>query len=209
MTVKIAVIYYSATGNVHTIAQAVAEGAEKGGAEVRLRRVPELAPDAAIDANPAWRAHLEATADIQLASHDDLIWADAYAFGTPTRYGNVSSQLKQFIDSTGRLWFAGHLAGKPATAFTSATNIHGGNESTLLTLYNTMYHWGSIVVPPGYLDPSVSEAFGNPYGTAHPSSSGMPSEQTLAAARFQDLRLATITAQLLETRSADLAEPRA
>jgi multimeric flavodoxin WrbA len=127
MTVKIAVIYYAATGNVHTIAQAVAEGAEKGGAEVRLRRVPELAPDAAIDANPAWRAHLEATADIQLASHDDLIWANTYAFGTPTRYGNVSSRLKQFIDSTGRQWVDGHLAGKPATAFTSAINIHGGD----------------------------------------------------------------------------------
>lgn len=197
---KIAIIYYSATGNVHRIALAVAEGAEKAGAEVRLRRVAELAPDSAIDANPAWRAHLEATADVELATHNDLTWADAYAFGTPTRYGNVASQLKQFLDSTGQLWLNGAIAGKPATAFTSAINVHGGNESTLLALYNTMYHWGSIIVPPGYLDPSVSAAFGNPYGTAHPSSGGPPTEQLLAAARFQGSRLATITGQLLDGR---------
>src|SRR5690606_32451425 len=98
MTVKIAVIYYSATGSVHKLAQAVAEGAEKTGAEVRLRRVAEIAPDEAIDQNPAWREHLESVRNVvPVASHDDLIWADAYAFGTPTRYGNVASQLKQFL----------------------------------------------------------------------------------------------------------------
>ncbi|HLT10585.1 MAG TPA: NAD(P)H-dependent oxidoreductase, partial [Micromonosporaceae bacterium] len=131
MTVKIAVIYYSATGSVHKLAQAVAEGAEKTGAEVRLRRVAEIAPDEAIDQNPAWREHLESVRNVvPVASHDDLIWADAYAFGTPTRYGNVASQLKQFIDSTGPLWMEGHVVGKPSTAFTSAINVHGGNEST-------------------------------------------------------------------------------
>jgi NAD(P)H dehydrogenase (quinone) len=200
MTAKIAVIYYSATGNVHRLAQAVAEGAEKTGAVVRLRRVAELAPDKAIDANPAWRTHLEATREVEVASDGDLIWADAYAFGTPTRYGNVSAQLKQFLDGTGRLWLDGALAGKPATAFTSAINVQGGNESTVLALYNTMYHWGSIIVPPGYTDPSVSAAFGNPYGTAHPSGSGAPSDETLAAARYQGQRLATVTAELLNGR---------
>lgn len=201
MTVKVGVIYYSATGNVHTLAEAVAEGAEKAGAEVRLRRVAELAPDAAIDANPAWRGHLESIKDrVPIAGHDDLIWADAYAFGTPTRYGNVASQLKQFIDSTGQLWLDGHVVGKAATAFTSAVNVHGGNESTLLALYNTMFHWGSIIVPPGYTDPTVSAAFGNPYGIAHPSGAGAPSEETLAAARYQGQRLATVTAQLLAGR---------
>ncbi|MFS8479905.1 MAG: NAD(P)H:quinone oxidoreductase [Micromonosporaceae bacterium] len=197
MTVKVAVIYYSATGNVHQLAQAIAEGAEKVGAEVRLRRVPELAPDAAIDANPAWRDHVESIKDlVEIATHDDLVWADAYAFGTPTRYGNVASQLKQFIDGTGQLWQAGYVVGKPATAFTSAANVHGGNESTLLALYNIMFHWGSIIVPPGYTDPSVFGAFGNPYGIAHPSNNGAPTEETLAAARYQGQRLATITAQL-------------
>ena len=166
MTVKIGVIYYSATGNVHKLAEAITEGAEKAGAEVRLRRVPELAPDTAIDANPRWRRHLESVRDtVKIASHEDLIWADAYAFGTPTRYGNVAAQLKQFIDSTGQLWVDGHVVGKPATAFTSALNVHGGNESTLLALYNTLYHWGSIIVPPGYTDP-IKFKDGNPYGVS-------------------------------------------
>jgi NAD(P)H dehydrogenase (quinone) len=201
MDVKVAVIYYSATGHVHRLAEALAEGAEKAGANVRLRRVAELAPDTAIDANPAWRAHIEVTQNVELASHDDLIWADAYAFGSPTRYGNVSSQLKQFIDSTGPIWLAGHLANKPSTAFTSAINVHGGNESTLLALYNTMYHWGTVIVPPGYTDPSVSAAYGNPYGTAYPSGSGADAqEQTLAAARYQGHRLATIAGQLISGR---------
>lgn len=197
MPVKIAVVYYSSTGNVYRLAQAVTEGAEKAGAEVRLRRVEEIAPDTAVDANPIWRAHLESTADIAVATHDDLAWADAYAFGTPTRYGNIAAQLKQFLDSTGPLWMQRKIVGKPATAFTSAINVHGGNESTLLALYNVMYHWGSIIVPPGYLDSSVSEAFGNPYGTAHPSGAGQPAEPTLAAARFQGSHLATVTAGLL------------
>lgn len=201
MAVKIAVIYYSSTGNVYQLAAAVAEGAEKADAEVRLRRVAEVAPDAAIDSNPAWRAHVEATRSVvEVAAHDDLIWADAYAFGTPARYGNVASQLKQFIDGTGQLWLAGHIVGKPATAFTSAINMHGGNESTLLALYNTMYHWGSIIVPPGYTDASVSTAFGNPYGIAHPSGTGTVSEHALAAARYQGQRLATVTAQLHDGR---------
>ncbi|MEV0724648.1 NAD(P)H:quinone oxidoreductase [Micromonospora purpureochromogenes] len=197
MTTKVAVIYYSSTGNVHALAQAVAEGATKAGAEVRLRRVPELAPDAAIDSNPAWRAHLTATADVEVATHDDLRWADAYAFGTPTRYGNVSAQLKQFLDGTGQLWAAGELSGKAATAFTSAGNMQGGNESTLLALYNTMYHWGCLIVPPGYTDPSIYAAHGNPYGTGHAGGSGLPGEQVLAAANYQGHRLATVSARLL------------
>ncbi|GGZ12958.1 TrpR-binding protein WrbA [Streptomyces inusitatus] len=194
---KIAVIYYSSTGSVHHLAQAVAEGAEKAGAEVRLRRVTELAPDAAIDSNPAWRAHVDAAKDVEIASHEDLEWADAYAFGTPTRFGNVASQLKQFIDGTGGLWQRGVFADKPASAFASASNLHGGNESTLLALYNTFYHWGSLIVPPGYTDQSVYAATGNPYGTAHASGAGdLPGENILDAARYQGQRLATITARL-------------
>ncbi len=161
----------------------------------------ELAPDAAIDANPAWRVHLESVKDrVEIAGHDDLIWADAYAFGTPTRYGNVASQLKQVIDSTGPLWADGHLMTGRSRRFTSAGNVHGGNGSTILALCNTMYHWGSIIVPPGYTDPSVSAALGNPYGTAHPSRAGAPGEEILAAARHQGRRLATATAALLDGR---------
>src|SRR4051794_18958915 len=123
MAVHLAVVYYSATGNVHKLAEAVARGGAGRGAEVRLRRVPELAPDTAIDANPAWRAHVDATKDsVREATLEDLEWATAYAFGTPTRYGNVSAQLKQFIDTTGGLWQAGVFHNKPVTSFTSSLN---------------------------------------------------------------------------------------
>ena len=192
MALNVAVVYYSATGNVHALATALGEGAEKEGATVRLRRVRELAPDEAVDANPEWRAHLDAVEDVPLATHDDLRWADAYAFGTPTRFGNVSSQLKQFIDTTAALWAAGTFTDKPATGFTSAVNAHGGNEATLLALYNTMYHWGSIIVPTGYTDDAFEAAGGNPYGTAHPSGTGLPADAVLAAAHAQGRRLVRI-----------------
>jgi NAD(P)H dehydrogenase (quinone) len=190
---KVAVIYYSATGNVHALAEAVAEGAAQAGAQVRLRRVAELAPPEVIDSRPAWRAHVDATAHIQVATNDDVRWADALALGSPTRFGNVTAQLKQFLDMTGPLWMAGELANKVATGFTSASNRHGGNESTLLALYNTLYHWGAIVVTPGYTDQSVVQAGGNPYGTAHPSAGGPPGPDVLAAARYQGRRLAALT----------------
>jgi NAD(P)H dehydrogenase (quinone) len=193
---RIAVVYYSSTGNVYALARALAQGAQQAGAEVRLRRVAELAPDAAIDRNPAWRRHLEETAEVPLAQLDDLRWADGFAFGTPTRFGNVSAQLKQFIDSTSSLWAAGELSDKPVTAFTSAINTHGGNESTLLALYNSMYHWGAIIIPTGYTDPRVYGAGGNPYGTAHPSANGRPGEAALDAARYQGARLAHMAARL-------------
>jgi NAD(P)H dehydrogenase (quinone) len=190
---KIAVIYYSATGNVHALAQAVAEGAVQAGAQVRLRRAAELAPAEAVDSNPQWRAHVDATDDVQVATNDDVRWADGLAFGSPTRFGNISAQLKQFLDGTGPLWAAGELANKVATGFTSASNRHGGNESTLLALYNTLHHWGAILVAPGYTDESVTQAGGNPYGTAHASAGGPPTSDVLAAARYQGRRLATIT----------------
>jgi NAD(P)H dehydrogenase (quinone) len=190
---KIAVIYYSATGSVHALASAVAEGAGEAGAQVRLRPVAELAPAEAIDSNPAWREHVDATADIQVATLDDLRWADGLALGSPTRFGNISAQLKQFLDTTGPLWAAGELADKVATGFTSASDIHGGDESTLLALYNTLHHWGAIVVAPGYTDQSVTQAGGNPYGTAHASAGGPPGSDVLAAARYQGARLAAVT----------------
>lgn len=142
MTVKVAVIYYSATGTVHALAQAVAEGAASAGAEVRLRRVAELAPDSAIDQNPRWRRHADAATSIVHASVDDLAWADAFAFGTPTRFGSPAAQLKHFIDQSAGLWQEGRLADKPVTAFTSAFNRHGGSEATILSLANVFYHWG-------------------------------------------------------------------
>ncbi len=199
MTAKVAVIYYSATGTVHALAQAVAEGAASAGAEVRLRRVAELASDGAIDQNPRWRQHTDATASIAEASLEDLAWADAYAFGTPTRFGAPAAQLKQFIDQTGGLWQEGRLADKPVTAFTSAFNRHGGSEATILSLANVFYHWGALIVPPGFTDPAVHAAGGNPYGTSAvtgPTGEG-PDTAALAAARYQGRRLARTAIRLL------------
>ncbi len=158
MTVKVAVIYYSATGTVHALAQAVADGAASAGAGVRLRRVAELAPDSAIAQNPLWQRHADAATSIAQASVEDLAWADAFAFGTPTRFGAPAAQLKQFIDQAGGLWREGRLADKPVTAFTSATNRHGGSEATILSLGNVFYHWGALIVPPGFTDPVVYAA---------------------------------------------------
>ncbi len=164
--VKLTIVYYSSTGTNYKMALAAKEAAEAAGAEVRLRKVHELAPDAAIDSNPAWRAHVEATQDLPEATPDDMEWADAYIFGSPTRFGNVAAQLKQFIDTLGGLWAKGKLSNKVAAAFTSAQNPHGGQESTLLALQNTFYHWGAIITPPGYTDASLYPAGGNPYGVS-------------------------------------------
>ncbi len=202
MTVKVAIVYYSATGTVHSLAQAVAEGAAYAGADVRLRRVPELAPDSAIDTNPQWRRHVDATTSVVEASIEDLAWADAFAFGTPTRFGAPAAQLKQFLDQAGGLWQEGLLADKPATAFTSAYNRHGGSEATILSLGNVFYHWGALIVPPGYTDPVVYAAGGNPYGTSHVAGpTGDDSDTaTLEAASYQGRRLAEITIRLLAGR---------
>jgi len=193
MTARIAVVHYSSTGNVFRLAQAVADGAVEGGAEVRLRRVAELAPEEAIAQNPDWRRHLdEVEGKVEEAELDDLEWANGFAFGTPSRFGMVAAQLKQFIDQTGGLWQEGVLADKVATAFTSALNTHGGQETTILSLNQVFSHWGCVIVPPGYTDDRVSAAGGNPYGASHTSGEdgAPPSEADLAAARYQGARLA-------------------
>ena len=199
--VNVAVIYYSATGTVHTLARAVADGAEKAGARVRLRKVAELAPPEAISANPAWGQHRQDTADVAEASPDDIAWADAVLFGTPTRFGTPSGQLKAFIDTAGVLWREGKLADKVYSAFTASGTAHGGQESTILALGNVFYHWGGIIVPPGYTDPIQYQA-GNPYGTSHVAGEGPPGDVALEAARYQARRVVDTTAALKAGRAA-------
>ncbi|KPI12254.1 flavoprotein WrbA [Actinobacteria bacterium OK006] len=198
MSPKIAVIYYSSTGTVHELAESVAEGARKEGAEVRLLRVAELAPREAIATNEAWAAHMVATEDIPVATPDDIERADAVIFGSPTRFGNVASQLKQFIDTLGGLWAQGKLADKIYSGFTATATAtaHGGQESTLLALYNSVHLFGGIIVTPGYTDP-VKFADGNPYGTSHVNGQGaIPVDDTArAAAVYQGKRVAAVTAR--------------
>ncbi|MDP3950669.1 NAD(P)H:quinone oxidoreductase [Microbacterium sp.] len=164
--VKVAVIYYSATGTIHSMAERVATFARSAGAEVRLRRVEELAPVETVSRNQAWADHARATQHIDVASADDVVWADGVLFGTPTRFGNVASQLKQFLDTLGPQWSEGLLADKAYAGFTATQTVHGGQESTLLALYNSVYHFGGVLVPPGYTDP-LKFVDGNPYGVSH------------------------------------------
>jgi len=190
---KLAVIYYSSTGTNYQMALAAKEAAEDVGAEVRLRKVKELAPESAIDANPAWRAHIEATKDIQEASLEDLEWADSYIFGSPTRFGNITSQMKQFIDTTGPLWARGKLSDKVVAGFTSAQNVHGGQETTLLALYNSFYHWGAFIVPPGYTNSILYSSGGNPYGVSVSAADGPVDEAALESVRYMTRRVLQVS----------------
>ena len=195
---KVAIIYYSATGTVHTLAESVREGAEKAGAEVRVRKVAELAPERVIAKDEAWAAHLQETADVPEAARSDLVWADAVILGTPARYGLPAGAMKQFLDTTGGLWEQGLLADKVYAAFTSSATRHGGQESTLLALANTFYHWGGYIVPPGYTDPIQFET-GNPYGASHVTDDGATpvGDVERAAAAYLGRRVALVTMRLL------------
>ncbi|WP_364516077.1 NAD(P)H:quinone oxidoreductase [Nocardioides sp. LML1-1-1.1] len=161
--VKLAIVYYSSYGTAHAMASRLAETAEKAGAEVRLRRVRETAPDEVVQSVDAWAEHAASVADQPVAEPDDLAWADAVIMGSGTRYGHVTSQLQAFIDTLGPLWQEGGLADKAYAAFTSSSTRHGGQESTILALHTTFCHFGGIIVPPGYTD-QVKFDDGNPYG---------------------------------------------
>lgn len=201
--VRVAVIYYSSTGTVFELAKAAASAAEKTGAEVRLRKVRELAPAEAIATNQGWSDHAAATQHIVEASLADLEWADAILFGTPTRFGLPAAQMKQFIDTAGGLWAQGKLVDKVVSSFAASGTSHGGQETTIVALNNTFYHWGSIIVPPGYAD-SIQFEMGNPYGTSHTSSNGQvpPGETELAAMAFQARRVVETAATFRRGREA-------
>lgn len=210
---KIAIIYYSSTGSTYRLAKAAAEGAAAAGAEVRLLKVEELAPDAAIDSNPAWRTHVDETAAVAIATPDDLEWADGYLLGSPTRFGLPAAQMKQFIDTCGGKWFTGKLQDKAAGAFTGAGNVHGGQEATLLALQNVFYHWGSVIVPVGFTHSAYTAAGGNPYGVSFTDPRGGPlPEEVIAAAWQQGSRVARFARVLADNReqlSGEPAEPSA
>ena len=154
----------------------------------------ETAPEGVVAGQDAWRAQAEKTADVAEATPDDLVWANAFLFSAPTRYGVSASQLRAFIDTLGPIWAQGLLANKAASAMTSAQNPHGGQETTLISLYTTFMHWGAILVPPGYTDPVVYASGGNPYGTT--AVAGQVTEQVKASVRHQTRRLVELAAKL-------------
>jgi NAD(P)H dehydrogenase (quinone) len=195
--VKLSIVYYSSTGTIAEIAKELRDAGIKAGAEVRLLKAAELAPREAIESNPAWAANDAATAGIPVAAPEDIEWADAVLFGSPTRFGNVSAQLKQFIDTLGGLWGQGKLADKVYSGFTSSTTLHGGQETTLISLYTSIHHFGGVIVGPGFTHPLKFED-GNPYGTSHVDLQGTrPVDDTArTAARYQAERVVKIAAQL-------------
>jgi NAD(P)H dehydrogenase (quinone) len=195
---KLAVIYYSATGHGTTMAQHVATAAEEAGAEVRLRHIAETLDPASFAHNPAWTANYDATKDLPAAIGDDIVWADAVIFGSPTRFGSPTSQFRAFIDSLGGLWAQGQLADKVYAGFTSSQTSHGGQETTLLSLYISLIHFGGIIVAPGYTDP-IKFADGNPYGVSHitgPDNKTPVNETTTEALHHLAKRVVAIAGRL-------------
>ena len=195
---KLAVIYYSATGHGTAMAQRVASAAEAAGAEVRVRHVAETNDPESFAHNPAWSANYEATKDQPAATGDDIVWADAVIFGSPTRFGSPAAPFRTFIDSLGGLWSQGKLADKVYAGFTSSQTTHGGQETTLINLYISVMHFGGIIVAPGYTD-GLKFADGNPYGVSHitgPDNQAKITEATDAALEHLAQRVLTVAGRL-------------
>ena len=195
--VKLAIVFYSSTGTGYAMAQEAAEAGRAAGAEVRLLKVRETAPQDVIDSQDAWKANVEAMKDVPEATPADLEWADALVFSSSTRFGGAASQMRAFIDTLGGLWSSGKLANKSFSAMTSTQNVNGGQETTLQTLYITAMHWGAILTPPGYTDEVIFKSGGNPYG-ASVTANGQPLlENDRASIRHQVRRQVELTAKLL------------
>jgi len=178
---NVAVIYHSRNGTVHALARAAAAGAEAGGAHVRLLRVEDDQRQGGVR---------DGLRRIPVATHEDLRWADGVVLGTPTYFGNISSPLKQFIESTSGLWREGALADRVVTGITSSNSLHGGRESTLLALYQSMYHWGALIMSAGNTEGAFTVAGANPYGVSAPSGpDGVVGATHLRAAQALGLRL--------------------
>jgi NAD(P)H dehydrogenase (quinone) len=205
--VHLAVIYYSATGTIRAMAERLCAAGLKAGAQVRLRHVAEDAAAEAIAANEVWQRHVERVRDEPTATADDVVWADAVLFGTPTRYGNVASQLKRYLDGLGQQWAQGQLVDKVYAGFTASQTAHGGQETTLLALYQTIHHFGGIIAAPGYTD-SLKFVDGNPYGVSH--ATGASNSDPLTDVQFAALdhlatRVVTVAARFKAGVAAELA----
>jgi NAD(P)H dehydrogenase (quinone) len=199
---KVLIVYYSTYGNVYKMANLVAEGVRQvAGAEPVIRTVPELIPQSVIDSRPDMKAGKELQKSVPAVTADDFRQADAVAFGTPTRFGNVSAQLKNQIDQLTSLWLKGELEGKPAGVFVSTGSLHGGQETTILTLMAPLLHLGMVLVGVPY---SVQELFttqggGSPYGPGHVAGGDNAREidpQEAAICRALGKRLAEIGLRL-------------
>jgi NAD(P)H dehydrogenase (quinone) len=200
---KVQVVFYSMYGHVYRLAEAVAEGARGvDGAEVALYQVPELVPEEALVKSGA-KAARAAFAHVPVMKPDQLVEADAILFGTPTRFGNMCAQMRNFLDQTTRLWLSGALVGKVGSVFASTASQHGGQETTITSFHTTLLHHGIVIVGVPYTEPRLVNMAeitgGTPYGAttiAAADGSRTPSENELAIARFQGRHVATIARKL-------------
>src|SRR5215469_4629451 len=196
---NILVVFYSRDGSVEALAKAIGEGARQAGAEVRLRRVPDLVSSEVMAKVPGWEERSKRMlSEYGVPTLADAEWADGIIFGTPTRFGNTSAELKAFIDSLGSLWFQGKLNGKAGSAFTSSSGPHGGNETTVASLYFPMAHLGFIIVPTGYTHEKIVQGHGTPYGASSISrqSTTPPTAEGLEVAKHQGARVTQVAAAL-------------
>ncbi|MBS1304051.1 NAD(P)H-dependent oxidoreductase [Loktanella sp. SALINAS62] len=193
---KIAILFYSTYGKNHSVALEAKAAAEAAGADVRLLKIPETAPQSVIDSQEGWKAQQDRVADIPQATPDDVEWADGLFFSGPVRFGGQSSQVRAFIDTMGGLWGSGALANKTMTATTSAQNVNGGVENALMNLYHVAMHWGAIPVVPGYTDAIKFEDGGNPYGFSTFGGDALTDVQKKSIAH-QAKRLVEITAKII------------
>ncbi len=201
--IKVFIPFYSRNGSTEKLALAIAEGARGEGADVRLCRAREIVSRDVMSKAPGWIENADRmNAEYEAPTAADAEWADAIVFGSPTRFGNVTSELKAYVDSLGGLWGAGKLNHKVGSGFTSTSTPHGGNESTILTMYNFMAHLGLIIVPLGYIDPVVFGA-GTPYGASSVSGQNItpPTAEDLHAARVQGRRVAQVAAAVRHFRA--------
>ena len=200
---KVLIVFYSTYGHIFKMAEAVAEGAKGvAGAEVHIRRIPETLPEEVLEKMGAVEAQ-KTFSHVPVCTVDELAEADAIIFGTPTRFGNMCGQMRQFLDATGQLWANGSLIGKVGSVFASSATQHGGQESTILTFHVTLLHQGFVIVGLPYAfqgQMRIDEVTGgSPYGAttiAGGDGSRMPSENELEAARFQGKHVASIAAKL-------------
>jgi len=200
---KALVVFYSTYGHIYQMAEAVSEGVKQvSGAEVELRRVPETLPDGVLEQMGAVDAQ-KAFSHVPVCTVDELAAADAVIFGTPTRFGNMCGQMRQFLDATGQLWANGSLVGKMGSVFVSSATQHGGQESTILSFHISLLHHGFVIAGLPYAfqgQMRIDEVSGgSPYGAstiAGGDGSRLPSENELAAARFQGNHVARIAAKL-------------
>jgi NAD(P)H dehydrogenase (quinone) len=203
MSIKVHVIFYSMYGHVYKMAQAVAEGAKQvAGAEVSVYQVAELLPAEVLEKMGA-KAAKAGFADVPLATVDQLSEADAIIFGTPTRFGNMAAQMRNFLDQTGGLWMKGSLIGKVGSVFASTGTQHGGQETTITSFHSTLLHHGMVIVGVPYSEPGLTYmdevSGGTPYGAttlAGSTGSRQPSENELKVARYQGKHVAEIAGKL-------------